>query len=407
MELWTLFVTASVPVLESFLITALGSYLALDRVNLLGPDCRKYLNTIVFYVNTPALIAANLAETITYDSLVKLWFMPVNILLTFIVGSIFGWILMKLTRTPPHLRGLVLGCCAAGNLGNLLLIIIPAVCEESGSPFGDADTCDTTGTTYASLSMAIGAIYLWTYVYNIVRISSKTSIQDSDSPQTTDSSSTSSHISYTEPLLSIEDNVDQCEPPRNVSEGDAKMTCLGKTKEWMVMVNEKLNLKTVFSPSTIAVIIGFAVGIISPIRNLLIGDDAPLAVIDDTTSLLGDAAIPLLTLIIGGNLVKGLRVGGIQKSILIGILIVKYVAAPLTGILIVKGAVKFGFVSNDPLYLFVLLLQFAVPPAMNLGTITQLFGQGESECSVIMLWTYIFASLSLTFWCAFFLWLVA
>ncbi|KAM5574018.1 hypothetical protein ABKV19_013502 [Rosa sericea] len=378
MSLWTLFVTASVPVLESFLITALGSYLALDRVNLLGPDSRKHLNSIVFYVNTPALIGANLAETITYDSLVKLWFMPVNILLTFIVGSIFGWILMKLTRTPPHLRGLVLGCCAAGNLGNLLLIIIPAVCEESGSPFGDADTCETTGTTYASLSMA-----------------------------TTDSSSTSSHISYTEPLLSIEDNVDQCEPPRNVSEGDAKMTCLGKTKEWMVMVNEKLNLKTVFSPSTIAVIIGFAVGIISPIRNLLIGDDAPLVVIDDATSLLGDAAIPLLTLIIGGNLVKGLRVGGIQKSILIGIIIVKYVAAPLTGILIVKGAVKFGFVSNDPLYLFVLLLQFAVPPAMNLGTITQLFGQGESECSVIMLWTYIFASLSLTFWCAFFLWLVA
>nr|XP_011465007.1 PREDICTED: uncharacterized transporter YBR287W-like isoform X2 [Fragaria vesca subsp. vesca]XP_011465008.1 PREDICTED: uncharacterized transporter YBR287W-like isoform X2 [Fragaria vesca subsp. vesca] len=331
--------------------------------------------------------------------------MPVNIFLTFMVGSIFGWILMKLTRTPPHLRGLVLGCCAAGNLGNLLLIIIPAVCEESGSPFGDADTCDTTGTTYASLSMAIGAIYLWTYVYNIVRISSKTSIQDPT--QTTESSSsTSGHISYNEPLLSIEDNVDQSELPSNVSQGEVKMTRLGKIKEWMVKMNKKLNLKTVFSPSTIAVIIGFAVGIISPIRNLLIGDDAPLAVIDDATSLLGDAAIPLLTLIIGGNLVKGLRVGGIQKSILIGIIIVKYVAAPLTGVLIVKGAVKFGFVSNDPLYLFVLLLQFAVPPAMNMGTITQLFRQGESECSVIMLWTYIFASVALTFWCAFFLWLV-
>ena len=64
---------------------------------------------------------------------------------------------------------------------------------------------------------------------------------------------------------------------------------------------------------------------------------------------------------------SGLRVGGIQKSILIGIIVVKFVAAPLTGILIVKGAVKFGFVSNDPLYLFVLLLQFSVPPAMNMG----------------------------------------
>ncbi|KAM5574011.1 hypothetical protein ABKV19_013498 [Rosa sericea] len=405
MELWTLFVTASIPVLESFLITALGSYLALDRVNLLGQDSRKHLNTIVFYVFTPALIGTNLAETITYDSMVKLWFMPVNILITFIVGSIFGWILIKLTRPPPHLRGLVLGCCAAGNLGNILLIIIPAVCEESGSPFGDVDSCDTNGVAYASLSMAIGAIYLWTYVYNIVRISSNTSIPDSN--QTTEISSASDHISCTEPLLSIEDNVYQCTLPSTLSEGDHKMTRLGKIKEWIVMMNEKLNLKTIFAPSTIAAIVGFAIGLISPIRNLLIGDDAPLAVIDDCTSLLGDAAIPLLTLIIGGNLVKGLKVSGIQKSILIGIIIVKYVAAPLTGILIVKGALKFGFVSNDPLYLFVLLLQFSVPPAMNMGTITQLFGQGESECSVIMLWTYIFASLSLTFWCAFFMWLVA
>lgn len=405
MQLWTLFITSSIPVLESFLITALGSFLALDRINLFGQDSRDHLNIIVFYVLTPALTGANLAETITFDSMIELWFMPVNILLTFIVGSIFGWILIKLTRPPPQLRGLIVGCCAAGNMGNLLLIIIPAVCEESGSPFGDADTCDTNGLAYASLSLAIGGIYLWTYVYNIIRISSDTSIQDST--QTTEISATSDHISCTEPLLSSEDNVDQYALPCTVYEGDAKMTRLGKIKEWMARMNEKLNLKAVFSPPTIGAIVGFAVGLISPIRNLLIGDDAPLAVIDDSTSLLGDAAIPLLTMIIGGNLVKGLRMSEIRKSILIGIIIVKYIAVPLTGILVVKAAVKFGLVSNDPLYLFVLLLQFAVPPAMNIATITQLFGQGQGECSVIMLWTYIFASLSLTVWCAFFLWLVA
>lgn len=40
------------------------------------------------------------------------------------------------------------------------------------------------------------------------------------------------------------------------------------------------------------------------------------------------------------------------------------------------------------------------------GTITQLFGAGESECSVIMLWTYGLASVALTFWSTFFMWLV-
>lgn len=40
--------------------------------------------------------------------------MPVNILLTFIIGSALGWILVKITRTPQHMHGLVIGCCSAG-----------------------------------------------------------------------------------------------------------------------------------------------------------------------------------------------------------------------------------------------------------------------------------------------------
>ncbi|KAB2631974.1 transporter-like [Pyrus ussuriensis x Pyrus communis] len=379
MELLQLFVTASIPVLKVLLITALGSYLALDRVDILGEVTRKNLNTVVFYVFSPALVGSNLAKTITYESMVKMWFMPVNILITFIIGSVLGWILIQLTRPPAHLRGLVLGCCAAGNLGNLLLIIVPAVCKEKGSPFGAPDVCHTYAMAYASLSMAIGAVYLWSYVYNIVRISSTRGTQDSN--QSAERSPTSDQVSCTEPLLSskeyviVEENGDQYSLPYTaVPEEKPKVTTSGKLKQRIVMVFEKINLKTIFAPSTIGAIVGFAIGVIPQIRKLLIGDGAPLRVIQDTAYLLGDGAIPALTLIIGGNLLK--------------------------------GALKFGLVHSDPLYLFVLLLQFSLPPAMNIGTMTQLFGAGENECSVIMLWTYAFASLSLTFWSAAFMWIV-
>jgi hypothetical protein len=40
------------------------------------------------------------------------------------------------------------------------------------------------------------------------------------------------------------------------------------------------------------------------------------------------------------------------------------------------------------------------------GTITQLFGASEGECSVIMLATYSCAAFSLTLWSTFFMWLV-
>lgn len=51
-----------------------------------------------------------------------------------------------------------------GNLGNLLLIIIPAICDEDGSPFGDRDTCTSLGLSYASFSMAVNILYSFNMV---------------------------------------------------------------------------------------------------------------------------------------------------------------------------------------------------------------------------------------------------
>lgn len=181
------------------------------------------------------------------------------------------------------------------------------------------------------------------------------------------------------------------------------------TKIWqhLKMVSGKINMKAIFAPSTVGSIAGFVVGLVNPLQKLMIGSSAPLHVIDDSAYLLGEAAIPSVTLIIGANLLRGLKGSGIQHSIIIGIGAIRYLFLPLLGIIIVKGAIHLGLVHSDPLYQFVLLLQFALPPAMNIGTITQLFGAGESECSVILLWMYSLASIFVTLWSTFFMWLVS
>ncbi|XP_061373394.1 protein PIN-LIKES 3-like isoform X1 [Gastrolobium bilobum] len=407
-------IAASMPVLKVLLITALGSYLALDSIDILGTDARKHLNIVAFYVLNPALLAANLAKTITYDSMLKLWFMPLNILITFVIGSILGLLVMHITRAPKHLRGLIVGCCAAGNLGNLPLIIIPAVCKERGSPFGDPDSCSTYGIAYASLSLAMGNIYLWTYVYNIVRVSSRSTSNCSNAVSESNNescrkSTESDQTSCSEPLLVSQDlNVDQYVLPCTTFEGkDEVAATIISLKKHLWLFLRKIDLKKSLAPSTIGAIVGFIVGLVPQTRQVLIGNEAPLRVIQDSASLLGDAAIPSLTLIVGANLLKGLQGSGIQKSIIIGIIISRYIILPVSGIFIVKWAVQLGLVQSDSLYLFVLLIQYAVPPAMNIGAITQLFGTGENECSVILLWTYLLASISLTFWSSYFMWLVS
>ncbi|KAH7849768.1 hypothetical protein Vadar_022734 [Vaccinium darrowii] len=402
MEFLDLFIVALMPILKILIVTAIGLFLAIERVNLLGPVARHHLNNLVFYVFSPALVVSNLADTITSSNVVSLWFMPVNILLTFIIGSALGWILVKITRTPKHLHGLVIGCCSSGNLGNLLLIIVPAVCDESNSPFGDSSTCTTNGDAYASLSMAIGAVCIWTYAYNIIRISTSKR-NDSISPGETSES-------LTEPLVSKhsqrpEDYEAQAESPPTRSED--KVPVLTKIQQHMNNFAEKINLKRMFAPSVIAAIVGLSVGVITPLRKLIIGDSAPLRVLESSATLVGEAAIPSITLILGANLLKGLKRSEIGLWVLIGINVVRYIALPLCGILVVKGANHFGLVGTDALYQFVLLLQYALPSAMNIGTITQLFEVGESECSVIMLWNYAVASLFLTLWTAYFMWLVS
>ncbi|CAH8370980.1 unnamed protein product [Eruca vesicaria subsp. sativa] len=387
MKLLHLFITSSKPVVEILLITTVGFYMALDGVNLLGQDARKYLNNIVFYVFSPSLIGSRLADSVTYESLVKMWFMPVNVLLTFIIGSLLGWIVIVITKPPSHLRGLIVGCCAAGNLGNMPLIIVPAICKERGGPFGDPENCQKYGMGYVALSMAMGSIYIWTYVYNLMRVLN----------------------SPIETQPSIESNYETCKVSliSSQEEDSQKVGRWDKVKRRVVSLLEKVNLSTIFAPSTIAAMIALVIGLITPLRKLIIGNGAPLGVLQDSVTLVGDGAIPAMTLIIGGNLLKGMRSSGMKKSTIIGVLIARYILLPISGVLIVRGAYKLDLITSEPLYQFVLLIQYAVPPAMNLGTITQLFGAGESECSVIMLWTYAFASFSLTAWPTFFMWLVA
>lgn len=55
--------------------------------------------------------------------------MPINILLTFIIGSALGWIIIQITKTPPNLKGLILGCCSAGK--RLFMTCLPVSLKES------------------------------------------------------------------------------------------------------------------------------------------------------------------------------------------------------------------------------------------------------------------------------------
>lgn len=418
MGFWTLFEVASLPIIQVLLISFLGALMATEYLNLLPKDARKSLNKLVFMVFTPSLMFASLAKTVTLEDIISWWFMPVNIGLTFLIGGILGWILVKILRPKPYLEGLVIATCSSGNLGNLLLIIVPAICTEDGSPFGDSSICTSVGLSYASFSMALGGFFIWTYTFHLIRTSAaklkalQAVVEVSKAPNNDFDASQETHLLIGQDQENVaivvassksaEDTESHAIVSQESEHGKGNVSSWTKLIGFLHQILEEL-----LAPPTLAAILGFIFGATTFLRNLIIGSEAPLRVIQDSIKLLGDGTIPCITLILGGNLTEGLRASKIKSWIVVGVICVRYIILPAIGMWVVKTAGHLGFLPSDPLFHYVLMIQYTLPPAMNIGTMTQLFNVGQEECSVLFLWTYLVAALALTAWSTIFMWILS
>lgn len=392
----SLLIVASMPVLQFLLIGLLGAFLATNYFNILTPSAMRDINKVTYVVFAPALVFASLAKTVTLSEIITWWYMPVNIGLTFLVGGIFGWLAVKILKPKKHLEGLIISNCAAGNLGNLLLIIIPAVCNEKASPFGDQQVCRDNSLSYVAMSMALGNIFIWSVVYGLMQMDGAT-IERMRNNENSSNSSQHNEVLKIESKEAYDDHEAALEQKMPLLTDD-------KNKKNKGVLNQLLEELT--TPPIISAIVGFVVGVIPWLKSLIIGANAPLRVIQDSITLLGDGLVPCITLILGGNLTKGLGKGGMKPLVIIAIIAIRYIVLPIAGIGIVRMANQLGFLPQDPMFAYVLMIQFTLPPAMSIGTMSQLFEVGQEECSVIFLWTYLVAGLAVTIWSTIFMWVL-
>lgn len=407
------------PNLQILLICVLGAFMATDYLKLLSPDARRSMNRIVFVAFTPSLLFSSLAKSVTLQDLISWWFMPVNIGLTFLFGGILGWIAVKILRPEPHLDGLIIATCSAGNLGNLLLILVPAICKEDGSPFGDHNVCASVGFSYVSLSMSLGSIFIWTHTYHLIRNSATKYKATNAAEESFKKPNTDLDADESSNLLDRGEEHVSITTSTTKSRGDDTYDTIESSGSDRKLVTQKASTRSrlsgilhqiveeLLAPPTLGAIIGLIFGAITWLKNLIIGEGAPLRFIQDSLKLLGDGTIPCTTLILGGNLTQGLLKASLRPLVIVAVICVRYLILPAVGIGIVKVAAHFGFLAEDPLYHFILMIQYSLPPAMSIGTMTQLFDVAQEECSVLFLWTYVVAAISLTVWSTVIMWILS
>ncbi|KAG5037406.1 hypothetical protein JHK86_018246 [Glycine max] len=255
-----------------------------------------------------------------------------------------------------------------GNLASLPLIVVPTICKDKNSPFGDE----------------IGYTYAWSITFNVVRIYSPKISNEVKVDETTENSKSATEndpenllkcpcgaLVMAEDIAKPNGGMDQPDFECKVPNGQAKVP--ERLNIMKILAHKINNMKTLIAPSTMAAIMGLTIGVVPQFRKLLVADNALFHVVQDTITMLGDASVPAMVLLLGANLVKGLKGLGQQLPLIVGIIMVKFLALPAIGIGIVKGAAHFNLIHHDPLYQFVLLLQYALPPAIVVTSIREAF----------------------------------
>lgn len=384
---------AVLPIAKVFTMCFLGFLMASKYVNILPASGRKLLNGLVFSLLLPCLIFSQLGQSITLEKMIEWWFIPVNVVLGTISGSLIGLVVAYIVRPPYPFFKFTIIQIGIGNIGNVPLVLIAALCRDKSNPFGDSETCSTDGTAYISFGQWVGAIILYTYVFNMLAPPPEGTfhIEEANLP-IRDPPKDGAHIPKDDspeqvPLLTQDDLQSNSNPQKN-----------GKMKQLLVFLYEKLKLKQILQPPIIASILAMALGVIPFFKKLIFTSDGPLFFFTDSCIILGEAMIPCILLALGGNLVDGPGSSKLGLRTTAAIIFGRLLLVPPVGLGIVTLADKLGFLpAGDKMFRFVLLLQHSMPTSVLSGAVANLRGCGR-EAAAILFWVHIFAILSMAGW---------
>ncbi|KGN51504.1 protein PIN-LIKES 2 [Cucumis sativus] len=420
--------TAIVPLMKLLSLTAIGLLLSHPKIQMIPRATLRLISKLVFALFLPCLIFTHLGENITLENIAKWWFVPVNVLISTGIGCLLGFLVVIICRPPPQLVRFTIISTAFGNTGNLPLAIVSSVCHTDDNPFGK--NCHSKGVSYVSFCQWVSVIIAYTLVYHMMEPPlefyeiveegteieelvesddndvSKPLLMEAEWPGIEEKETEHCKVPFIARVFNSISNVSQSTFPdldhrdSSTSAYPESITCLAEPRvvRKIRIVAEQTPIQHILQPPTIASLLAIIVGLVPQIKAVLFGADAPLLFISNSFEIFAGAMVPFVMLILGGMLAEGPNESstlGLRTTI--GICVARLLVLPVLGIGIVVAADKLNFlVHGDPMYKFVLLLQYTTPTAILLGALASLRGYAVKEASALLFWEHIFALLSLS-----------
>jgi hypothetical protein len=153
---------------------------------------------------------------------------------------------------------------------------------------------------------------------------------------------------------------------------------------------------------TAAIAVGLVIACTPVLRRAFYGPDDPeegasaneekgdLDVVTSALRRLGDAAIPCMMIGIGGALSKGPGNSQVPWKAIVALALIRLVVLPAAGGWAVLAAQSVGlWEDNGKMFTLVLLLQQAMPTALNVHTMAAMHQNNEEVVAVLLFWQYI------------------
>ncbi|KAL5722089.1 Protein PIN-LIKES 2 [Ranunculus cassubicifolius] len=409
--------SAVIPLMKLISLTVIGLILAHPKTQMIPKATFKLLSKLVFALFLPCLIFFHLGQSITLNNIVEWWFIPVNVLLSTMIGCILGYLVAITCRPPRQFFRLTIIMTAFGNTGNLPIAIVGSICHSHDHPFGPH--CKRNGVAYVSFAQWVSVILVYTLVYHMMEPPMQydeeveepaeiTEIVDSNIsrpllveaewPGIEEKGTEHSKTAFIARIFNSISSVSQTNLP-DFDEEPHSISCLAEPKVVRKIRNvaEQTPVQHILQPPTIASLLAIIVGAVPQFKDVFFGSDAPLSFLTDSLEILAGAMVPSVMLILGGMLAEGPNDSKLGIKTTVGITIARLILLPLFGIGVVALAGKMNIlVHGDLMYKFVLLLQYTTPSAILLGAIASLRGYAVSESSALLFWQHICAIFSLS-----------
>lgn len=374
----TLFITSVFCVAKLVLLMGSGLYLAV-RGKLDGQGV-KSINVVAMQLLVPCQLFVSLCQASSLEALTQFWVLPVAAACHIALGFLLGGTVARASRLEAQKAPTFVMSSAFANANAFPFVLLGTVVDELMP--GNAEA-KMHGNACIGFYLLCWSFACWTVGYT-----------------------------YMASTVPIELDVQAAAYEELEGDGRRKNSTSLRESFGRALVGCRVALEKTLTPPVIGLLLGFAVGL-TPLKHLLVGDDAPLQEVFRLMQMLGSAGICVATLTSGAVLYTGRSAG--SGSVFAGVTCVEAALAvllrclliPLVSWLVCCCIKQAGWLSqfNDPLLLFVVLLQGAMPTANNTVLIAQATHGNEKAqlAALLMLCQIIIAPVALTCWITVFL----